>query len=218
MQFQTQYQDTQNLACIAPLSADGNKRIYLTFDMGYEYDKNLTVKILDTLKTKGVKAVFFITKDYAEASPDMVRRMINEGHIVGNHTVNHPEMTTISIERMAKEIMDLHNYVLNTFGYEMFLFRAPAGNFSEKVLGVCKSLGYKNVFWSFAHADWDVNNQPDTEKSYKLFMDCMHDGGIFLIHGISKTNADILGRVIDGARSKGFEPMLYNFKEVQRVS
>ncbi len=217
MQFQKKYQEGQNLACLAPLSENGQKRIYLTFDMGWEYDKKLTVKILDTLKEKGVNAVFFVTKDYAKTSPDMIRRMINEGHIIGNHTINHPKMATVSVDRMAKEIIDLHNYILENFGYEMFLFRAPSGNFSEKVLGVCGKLGYKNVFWSFAYSDWDVNNQPDPAESYELYMKCLHDGGIFLIHGLSKTNADILGRVIDGARSKGFEPELYNFKEIQKV-
>ncbi len=218
MQFQKKYQNTQNLACVAPLNTDGQKRIYLTFDMGWEYNKSYTVKILDTLKAKNVKAVFFVTKDYAKRSSDMVRRMIDEGHIIGNHSTTHPQMADISVEKMAQEIMNLHNYVLETFGYEMFLFRAPAGNFSEKVLGVSKSLGYNNVFWSFAYNDWDVNNQPDKETSYDLYMKCLHDGGIFLIHGLSKTNVDILGRVIDGARASGFEPTLYDFKESQKVS
>lgn len=218
MMFQKKYQQTQNLACIAPLSTDGNKRIYLTFDMGWEYKKSYTISILDTLKTKNVKAVFFVTKDYAKKSPDMIRRMIDEGHIVGNHSVSHPEMSKLSVDKMADEVIGLHNYIKEEFGYEMFLFRAPAGNFSEKVLGVCSQLGYKNVFWSFAYADWDVNNQPDPDDSYKLYMKCLHDGGIFLIHGLSKTNVNILGKVIDGARDAGFEPELYDFREVQIVS
>ena len=218
MQFQKKYQATQNIACVAPLNTDGQKRIYLTFDMGWEYNKSYTVKILDTLKEKNVKAVFFVTKDYAKKSADMVRRMIDEGHIVGNHSVSHPEMANGSVERMAQEIMGLHNYILENFGYEMFLFRAPSGNFSEKVLGVSKTLGYNNVFWSFAYNDWDVNNQPNEETSYELYMKCLHDGGIFLIHGLSKTNVNILGRVIDGARAEGFEPTLYDFKEAGTVS
>ena len=218
MQFQKKYQATQNIACVAPLNTDGQKRIYLTFDMGWEYNKSYTVKILDTLKEKNVKAVFFVTKDYAKKSADMVRRMIDEGHIVGNHSVSHPEMANVSVERMAQEIMGLHNYILENFGYEMFLFRAPSGNFSEKVLGVSKTLGYNNVFWSFAYNDWDVNNQPNEETSYELYMKCLHDGGIFLIHGLSKTNVNILGRVIDGARAEGFELTLYDFKEAGTVS
>ncbi len=218
MQFQKKYQDTQNIACIAPLNTDGQKKIYLTFDMGWEYNKSYTVKILDTLKEKNVKAVFFVTKDYAKKSADMVRRMIDEGHIVGNHSVSHPQMANVSVERMAQEIMGLHNYILENFGYEMFLFRAPSGNFSEKVLGVSKTLGYNNVFWSFAYNDWDVNNQPNEKTSFELYMKCLHDGGIFLIHGLSKTNVNILGKVIDEARSKGFEPTLYDFSEAGTVS
>jgi len=218
MQFQKKYQDTQNIACIAPLNTDGQKKIYLTFDMGWEYNKSYTVKILDTLKEKNVKAVFFVTKDYAKKSADMVRRMIDEGHIVGNHSVSHPQMANVSVERMAQEIMGLHNYILENFGYEMFLFRAPSGNFSEKVLGVSKTLGYNNVFWSFAYNDWDVNNQPNEKTSFELYMKCLHDGGIFLIHGLSKTNVNILGKVIDEARNKGFEPTLYDFSEAGTVS
>ena len=218
MQFQKKYQDTQNIACIAPLNTDGQKKIYLTFDMGWEYNKSYTVKILDTLKEKNVKAVFFVTKDYAKKSADMVRRMIDEGHIVGNHSVSHPQMANVSVERMAQEIMGLHNYILENFGYEMFLFRAPSGNFSERVLGVSKTLGYNNVFWSFAYNDWDVNNQPNEKTSFELYMKCLHDGGIFLIHGLSKTNVNILGKVIDEARNKGFEPTLYDFSEAGTVS
>lgn len=217
MQFQEKYQDSHNIACVAPLNTDGQKKIYLTFDMGWEYNKNYTIKILDTLKEKNVKAVFFVTKDYAKKSSDMVRRMIDEGHIVGNHSVSHPQMANISVERMAQEIMGLHNYILENFDYEMFLFRAPAGNFSEKVLGAAKTLGYNTVFWSFAYNDWDVNNQPDETKSYELYMNCLHDGGIFLIHGLSKTNVNILGKVIDDARKKGFEPTIYDFKEAGTV-
>jgi peptidoglycan-N-acetylmuramic acid deacetylase len=142
--------------------------IYLTFDCGYEYfakDENgktypVTSRILDTLKEKNVKAVFFITLPYAQKNPALVQRMIDEGHAVGNHSSTHPDMTTISIDQMVTEILTLHNYVLDNFHYKMHLFRPPTGAFSEQSLAVTQSLGYKTVDWSFAYRDWDPDQQP----------------------------------------------------------
>lgn len=180
-----------------------NGKIYLTFDEGYE--NGYTSKILDTLKQKGVSAMFFVTYDYAKENPDLIRRMIDEGHIVGNHTTNHPSMPTVSSEKAASEIVTLHNYIADNFGYTMKYFRPPMGEFSERTLKITQDLGYKSVFWSFAYADWDPKKQPEPSAATTKISDAAHTGGIFLLHAVSKTNTEILGTVIDNIRSKGFE-------------
>lgn len=183
--------------------------VYLTFDCGYEYTTpdgvRVTSKILDTLKEKNVKAVFFVTMWYCKSAPDLVQRMIDEGHVVGNHSNNHPVMPDQTIDTMVYEVTSLHDYVKEHFGYEMTLFRPPTGAFSTRSLSVVQSLGYKNVLWSFAHADWEVKNQPALESSKKNIIDSAHNGAIYLLHAVSTTNASVLGEVIDGIQSKGFE-------------
>ena len=194
-----------------------NGKIYLTFDCGYEYTATnpdgstyrVTEKILDILKEKGAKGVFFITIHYAETQSDLIRRMIDEGHIVGNHTCNHPEMPDVSIDQMIYEVMTLHDYVRDRYGYEMFLFRPPTGAFSVRSLAVVQNLGYKNVHWSFAYSDWDTENQPDHASSLKLITDSAHSGAIYLLHAISTTNASILGDAIDSLRAQGYEIDLF---------
>lgn len=197
--------------------APDNNNIYLTFDCGYEYritDANgnkvpITSMILDTLKEKNAKGVFFITMDYAKKEPDLIKRMINEGHAVGNHTTTHPNMPKQTIDRMIEEVMTLHNYVQEHYGYTMTLFRPPEGAFSVQSLAVVHSLGYKTVHWSFAHPDWDPQNQPDLEKSLKSVLDKSHSGAIYLLHAMSITNANLLGDAIDGFREKGFSVELF---------
>ena len=178
------------------------KKIYLTFDEGYE--NGFTPKILDTLKEKGVSAVFFITYDYAKRNPELVQRMIDEGHIVGNHSTTHPSMPDLSLDEAKKEIQTLHDYVLQNFGYEMWLFRPPQGDFSERTLALAHSLGYLNIFWSFAYKDWDVENQSGYDSALAKVTKAPHAGGIYLLHAVSKDNSEILGAVIDNFRSKGF--------------
>lgn len=189
--------------------APDNGKIYLTFDCGYEYN-NLTASILDTLKEKNVKAVFFITMPYAKNHADLVWRMINEGHIVGNHSNTHPDMTTISIDQMAWEVTSLHDYVLENFGYEMTLFRPPTGAFSTRTLAVVQSLGYKTVHWSFAYADWDTANQPETGAALQKITSSHHSGAIYLLHAVSATNAAVLGDAIDFFRTEGYELALFS--------
>ncbi|MBE6959137.1 MAG: polysaccharide deacetylase [Ruminococcaceae bacterium] len=188
--------------------APDNGCIYLTFDCGYEY-QNLTADILDTLKEKNVKAVFFITMDYVKRNPEYVQRMINEGHVVGNHSNKHPEMPSCSIDRMVEEVMTLHNYVLEHFGYEMTLFRPPTGAFSTRSLAVVQSLGYKNVHWSFAYKDWETANQPKHDEALKLITDSHHSGAIYLLHAVSSTNAAVLGDAIDFFRAQGYSLELF---------
>lgn len=186
---------------------DNKNEIYLTFDEGYE--NGYTSQILDVLKEKGIKATFFITKPYAESNYELVKRMIDEGHTVGSHSVTHPAagMPSLSINDQIYEVKELHNYVKQKFDYDMYLFRYPAGIFSEQSLALVSSLGYTSVFWSFAYADWDPNNQPDEAEALKKVTDRLHNGAIYLLHAVSKTNADILGDFIDNAIKQG-----YNFK------
>ncbi|SDN61537.1 polysaccharide deacetylase family protein [Acetanaerobacterium elongatum] len=179
-----------------------SKKIYLTFDEGYE--NGFTAKILDTLKEKGVSAVFFVTYDYAKRNPELVQRMIDEGHIVGNHSTTHPSMPDLSLDEAKKEIQTLHDYVLQNFGYEMWLFRPPQGDFSERTLALAHSLGYLNIFWSFAYKDWDVENQIGYDAALAKVTKNPHAGGIYLLHAVSKDNSEILGSVIDNFTSKGY--------------
>lgn len=184
-------------------------KVYLTFDEGYE--NGYTPEILDVLKEKGVKAVFFVTLPYVKSCPELVQRMIDEGHVVGNHTNKHPNMTTISAEEGYDNVADLHKYMEENFGYSMYLFRFPEGAFSEQNLGLLQSLGYRCVFWSFAYNDWDPENQMDPDKAFMKVTGSLHDGEIFLLHAVSKTDTEILGNVIDKVRDLG-----YTFELIER--
>ena len=179
------------------------KVIYLTFDNGYE--AGYTTKILDTLKENDVKATFFVTAHYLNTASDLVERMIQEGHIVGNHTVNHKIMPEITNEEIKQEVMKLHQAVYEKFGYEMKYIRPPKGEFSQRSIITTNNLGYKHVMWSFAYVDWEENNQPSEEKAKKTILDNLHNGEIMLLHGNSKTNADILDSVIKEIKAQGYE-------------
>jgi delta-lactam-biosynthetic de-N-acetylase len=183
---------------------EGENTIYLTFDEGYEY--GLTESILDTLQEKGVKAVFFVTKHYAKTQPELVQRMIDEGHVIGNHSVSHPSagFTSLSKEEQQNEVMENHEYVLEQFDYHMYLFRYPSGRFNEQSLAIVNNCNYKSVFWSFAYVDYDVNNQPDPASSLAKLEDRLHPGAIYLLHAESETNAAILGDLIDTAVARGY--------------
>ncbi|MBR5310204.1 MAG: polysaccharide deacetylase family protein [Oscillospiraceae bacterium] len=178
------------------------KKVYLTFDEGYE--NGYTSQILDVLKEKGVSAVFFITLSYAKSEPELVQRMIDEGHVVGNHSSRHPNMTQITMEEAYAEIADLHNYVSENFGYDMYLFRPPEGAFSERTLALLEKMNYRTVCWSFAYADWDPDNQMEHQKAFERITRNIHDGEIYLLHAVSATNTAILGDVIDYVRSQGY--------------
>lgn len=178
------------------------KHIWLTFDEGYE--NGCTAGILDTLREKNVRAVFFVTYDYCQRNPELVKRMIAEGHTVGNHTWSHPSLPDCSPDELYSELSLLHEYVREQFNYEMYVMRPPMGEFSERVLACAKELGYTTVLWSFAYPDWDVNAQPDPEKAYQKITGKTHNGAIYLLHAVSETNASILGRVIDFWKDNGF--------------
>ena len=182
---------------------EGSKNVYLTFDMGYE--AGYTEKILEVLKKNNVTAAFFITAHYVNSRPDLVKRMIDEGHIVGNHTVNHKSMPSLSNEQIKDEVMNLHTTIYNKFGYEMKYIRPPKGEYSENTLSYCNSLGYKTVMWSFAYDDWDENKQGREEYGKKKILDNIHAGAVLLLHGTSKDNSNILDYCIKKIKSMGYE-------------
>ena len=181
----------------------GEKNVCLTFDEGYE--NGFTPAILDTLKEKNIKAVFFVTYDFAKDNNDLIKRMIDEGHIVGNHSYHHYSMDELDTDTAKEEVTFLHDYIKDKFGYTMSYFRFPKGEFSEKSLEIVKSLGYKSVFWSYAYADWDVENQPEENEAFVNICESTHPGEILLLHAVSKTNSDILGKVIDDVQKQGYK-------------
>lgn len=180
-----------------------DKYIYLTFDEGYE--AGYTPKILELLKNNDVKATFFITAHFVNTQPELVKQIIDEGHIVGNHTVNHKSMPTLSEEEIKKEVMELHTVIYQKFGYDMKYIRPPKGEFSEKSIISTNNLGYKTVMWSFAYEDWNEDKQPNEESSKKKIIENLHNGEIMLLHGNSKTNTNILDSVIKEAKNMGYE-------------
>ena len=186
--------------------AMGNKEdkfVYLTFDEGYE--AGYTPQILDVLKENDVKAAFFITGHYLNTKPELVKRMIDEGHIVGNHTVNHPSMPDLDNDKVKEEIMKLHVTVFEKFGYEMKYLRPPKGEFSQRTLYLSKSLGYTTVMWSFAYDDWDENKQGRENYAKEKILSNTHNGVVILLHANSKDNTNILDETIKEIKKQGYE-------------
>lgn len=180
------------------------KVIYLTFDEGYE--NGYTAEILDTLKEKEVPAIFFVTMPYVKQNKELVQRMIDEGHIVGNHTVNHPSMPEVlDDEKVRKEVMDLHDYVKENFNYEMTFIRPPKGEYSERTVKICRDLGYTTVLWSAAYDDWDVKKQDRLDYARSMIYNNLHNGSVMLLHAVSKDNTKLLPEVIDKIREDGYE-------------
>ncbi len=176
------------------------KTIYLTFDEGYE--KGYTALILDTLRQKDVKAAFFVTGQYVKENPDLVKRMENDGHIVGNHSLNHPSLPEISHEELKEELFELDRLVYGACGEHTKFLRAPRGEYSERTLALTRDLGYTNVFWSQAYVDW--NDDVSKEDAFEKVTSGLHDGCVLLLHAVSKGNSDALGDIIDYARKEGF--------------
>ena len=179
-------------------------KVYLTYNVTYEHE-GLVQKTLDILKAKNVQCVIFIDKSFAKNYPNMVQQILNDGHILANHCTTHPDLPTLSIDKIVDQIMDIHNYVKETYGYEMKLFRPPSGYFSEQVWAIAQSLGYRSYNWSFTYLDWDTDNQPDPTATLKKMTDALHSGAIYQFHAISATNAAVLEDFIDATRAKGFE-------------
>ena len=182
----------------------GEKVLYLTFDAGYE--NGCTAKILDTLKEKQVPAAFFLVGNYIRQSPDLVRRMVAEGHTVGNHTMHHYDMSRLSDKAaFSKELTDLEALYKETVGQELPKFyRPPQGIYSEENLKMAQELGYKTLFWSLAYVDWNNDAQPTKETAFSKLLPRTHNGAVVLLHSTSKTNAEILGELIDKWKAMGY--------------
>lgn len=180
-----------------------SKKVYLTFDEGYE--AGYTEKILEVLKQNDVKACFFITAHYANTSSDLVQKMINDGHTIGNHTVNHKSMPSLTLEQIKNEVMTLHTTIYEKFGYEMKYIRPPKGEYSEKSVAYCNTLGYTHVMWSFAYDDWDENKQGREDYAKKKILDNIHNGAVILLHGNSKDNTNILDYCIKEIKNMGYQ-------------
>jgi peptidoglycan-N-acetylmuramic acid deacetylase len=177
-------------------------RIIITFDQGYE--NGYTADILDTLKEKDVTAIFFLTGDYAKKETELVKRMIDEGHVLGNHGMTHASLPELTEQEARHEISSLHEYVLDVYGYDMQYFRCPCGEYSEESLKTVQSLGYKTLFWSYAYVDWQTDSQPEPAAALESLTKSAHGGEILLLHSVSQTNAEILGDVIDSFRGMGY--------------
>lgn len=186
------------------LGNTNRKEIYLTFDNGYE--NGYTAQILDVLKEKHVPATFFITGHYLTDQPELVKRMVREGHLVGNHSWHHPDFTRINDEQLRSELTSLNNkYKELTGGPDMVYLRPPRGIFSERTLALSRELGYYHVLWSLAYVDWKVDEQKGSKYAYEQIMNQIHPGAIILLHSVSKDNADALATIIDDLRKAGYE-------------
>ena len=192
--------DKYNGICIG----NGNtKKVYLTFDEGYE--AGYTEEILKILKDNEVKACFFITAHYLNTKPELVQKMIDEGHIVGNHTVNHKSMPDLSLDSIKKEVMDLHTAIYHKYNYEMKYIRPPKGEYSEKTIAYTNTLGYKTVMWSFAYDDWDENKQGRESYAKEKILNNVHNGEVILLHGNSRDNTNVLDECIKEIKKMGYE-------------
>ena len=188
------------------------KVLYLTFDAGYE--NGCTEKILDTLKKHDVKAVFFLVGNYLEKNADLVRRMVDEGHIVGNHTMTHPDMSAIT-DKVAfqKELTGMEDLFREVTGKELpKYYRPPRGIYSEENLKMAKELGYQTVFWSLAYKDWENDNQPTADYAMGKLIPRTHNGAVILLHSTSKTNGEILDEVLTQ-----WEKMGYSFGDISEI-
>lgn len=179
------------------------KVIYLTFDEGYE--NGYTSRILDILKENDVQAAFFVTKPYIDSNPELCIRMVEEGHVVGNHSVTHSSFPTLTNTQIKEELEGTANVFKEITGYEMDpFFRTPSGNYSESVLNEVRKNGYYSIFWSLAYKDWDVNNQPGKDFVYNHILENHHPGGIFLLHAVSESNTEALDSVLKALKQEGY--------------
>ena len=188
----------------AYLGDPARKVIYLTFDAGYE--NGSTAKILDVLKEQQVPAAFFLVGNYLEKNADLVRRMVDEGHTVGNHTMHHYDMSKLSDKAaFTKELTDLENLYREVTGKELpKYYRPPQGIYSEENLKMAKELGYKTLFWSLAYVDWKNDAQPTKEEAFAKLLPRTHPGAVVLLHSTSKTNAEILDELLTKWKDMGY--------------
>ncbi len=188
------------------------KVIYLTFDAGFENGN--TPAILDALKKHNVPATFFVVGTFISSNPDLIKRMVEEGHTVGNHTYHHPDMSQISTqEAFQKELGDVEEEYKKITGQDMTkYYRPPQGKYSETNLKMAKEMGYKTFFWSLAYVDWYENDQPTKETAFEKLLGRIHPGAIVLLHSTSKTNGEILDELLTK-----WEEMGYTFKPLSEI-
>ena len=188
----------------AYLGDTSEKVIYLTFDAGYE--NGATERILDTLQKHNVKAAFFLVGNYIEKNADLVRRMVEEGHTVGNHTMHHPDMSGISDKQaFTRELQDLEALYREKTGKSLpKYYRPPQGIYSEENLKMAKELGYRTVFWSLAYVDWKNDSQPTKEEAFAKLLPRIHPGAVVLLHSTSETNAEILDELLTKWEEMGY--------------
>lgn len=188
----------------AYLGDTSQKVIYLTFDAGYE--NGCTAEILDVLKKHNVPAAFFLVGNYIENNADLVRRMVSEGHIVGNHTMHHYDMSKLTDKAaFSKELADLEALFLEITGKEMpKYYRPPQGIYSQDNLVMARDLGYKTVFWSLAYVDWNNDKQPTQEQAFSKLLPRIHNGAVILLHSTSQTNAQILDSLLTTWEQEGY--------------
>lgn len=211
LSFQTQGQTPQGPLTVERLKAydavyagdPAEKVLYLTFDAGYENGQ--TEKILDTLNKHNAQGTFFLVGNYIDHNRDLVRRMVEEGHIVANHTMHHPDMQNLSAEKFTQELQELETLFQEVTGKELPKFyRPPQGNYSEENLKTAQKLGYRTVFWSLAYADWDNQAQPDPEAALEKLLSRTHNGAVVLLHSTSATNGKILDQLLTRWEEMGY--------------
>ncbi|CFY01356.1 Polysaccharide deacetylase [Syntrophomonas zehnderi OL-4] len=182
---------------------NNDHKIYLTFDCGYEL--GYTPTILDTLQSQQVKAAFFITGHFIQSKPELVKRMQSEGHLVCNHTFNHPDLAAVKQEKLQQEITSLENRYQELTGVPMDKYlRPPMGNYSADSLKWTQELGYTTIFWSMAWKDWDPRQQPGADFVYRHVIDNIHPGAIILMHNVSSSDTEALARIITDLKSQGY--------------
>lgn len=186
------------------IAPNDNKRIYITFDAGYE--AGYTPKILEALKKHNVKATFFVVGTLMKSNPDLIKQIDDDGHIIANHSMHHPNMSKMStMEDFKKEIEPVEELYKQITGKDMKKFyRPPQGIFSETNLKMAHELGYKTIFWSLAYVDWYKDKQPTHEEAMKKIMSRMHNGAIILLHSTSKTNSEILDDLLTKLKEQGY--------------
>ena len=189
-----------------------DKVIYLTFDAGYE--NGSTAKILDILKKHQIPAAFFLVGNYMEKNADLVRRMVEEGHIVGNHTMHHPDMSKLTDKAtFQKELTDLEDCFRTITGKELPKFyRPPQGLYSAENLKMAQEMGYKTVFWSLAYVDWNNDSQPTADYAFSKLLPRIHNGAVVLLHSTSQTNAEILDELLTKWKDQG-----YHFESIEKL-
>jgi peptidoglycan-N-acetylmuramic acid deacetylase len=192
-----------------------NKVLYMTFDNGYE--NGYTEKILNVLKEEKVPAAFFVTGHYLNSAPDLVKRMVDEGHLVGNHSWSHPDLTTVTDEKLRKELDLVKEKTAEiTKQKTMSYVRPPRGVFSERTIKVAKDAGYTHVLWSLAFVDWHTDGQKGWKYSYDNIMKQIHPGAVLLLHTVSKDNAEALQRVIRDLKKQGYTFKSLDYYELSR--